>query len=54
MRFPRDHSPQGREALVLAVRAAVEDIDRDDRCTADVQVAAFLCAAWPTAEAQNQ
>jgi hypothetical protein len=55
MRYPRDRSPDKREAIVLAVRSAVADIDAADKCEIDVQVvAAFLCAAWPTLESQNQ
>jgi hypothetical protein len=54
MRYPRDRSPDSHKALVQAVRSAVQDIDRHDKCEIEVQVAAFLCAAWPTLEAQNQ
>jgi hypothetical protein len=54
MRYPRDRSPDKREAIILAVRSALADIDRADECEIDVQVAAFLCAAWPTVESQNQ
>jgi hypothetical protein len=55
MRYPRDRSSDEREAIVLAVRSAVDEIDRGDKCEIDVGlVAAFLCAAWPTLESQNQ
>jgi hypothetical protein len=54
MRYPRDRSPDKREDIVLAVRSALADIDQADNCAIDVHVAAFLCAAWPTLESQNQ
>jgi hypothetical protein len=54
MRYPRDRTPSDRAALVLAVQSAIEDIDRHDKCAIEVQVAAFLCAAWPTLDSQNQ
>jgi hypothetical protein len=54
MRYPRDRSPDERAALVQAVRSAVADINRNDNCDVEIQVAAFLCAAWPTVDAQNQ
>jgi hypothetical protein len=54
MRYPRDRTPNERESLVLAAQSAVQDIDRNDKCAIEIQVAAFLCAAWPTLDSQNQ
>jgi hypothetical protein len=54
MQYPRDRSPDSRNAIVQAAHSAVEDINRHDKCAVEIQVAAFLCAAWPTLEAQNQ
>jgi hypothetical protein len=54
MRYPRDRSPDERATRIQAVVRAVADINRSDKGEVEVQVAAFLCAAWPTVEAQNQ
>ncbi len=54
MRYPRDGSPNEREVLVMAVQTAIAEIDRNDECAIDAHVAAFLCAAWPTLDSQNQ
>jgi hypothetical protein len=54
MRYPRDRSPNEREVLVMAVQTAIGEIDRNEESTTELKVAAFLCAAWPTLESQNQ
>ena len=54
VRYPRDRTPNDRAALILAVQSAIDDIDCADTCAIEAQVAAFLCAAWPTLDSQNQ
>jgi len=54
MRYPRDPSPDNRKITVTAALSAVKAIDQSNPRQVDAHVAAFLCAAWPTLQAQNQ
>lgn len=43
-----------RREAALAASNAIDEIDDRDEQQDDALVAAFLCAAWPSALAQNQ
>ena len=40
--------------LAAAARRAIREIDGRDGCDADDLLRAFVCAAWPSSDAQNQ
>jgi hypothetical protein len=44
----------GERDVVVAGFKAIREIDRSDCRRDDALVAAFLCAAWPSEQAQNQ
>jgi hypothetical protein len=49
-----DRSHLDAAARVAATLVAARDIEQHDEQDIDALVSAFLCAAWPTAQAQNQ
>lgn len=49
----REPEPERRD-VALAALDAVRTIDQRDEAHDEALVSAFLCAAWPTLQAQNQ
>jgi hypothetical protein len=48
-----EREPEWREIAAAGV-AAIRTIDRRDEASEEALLAAFLCAAWPSFQAQNQ